>query len=95
MSALKRLRAQFGKTDPNNTCFTNTNVWYRDAHALLDLAEAVQAWREAECAYGASVQSHDESGAPDHCVGDQHLEGCPAAAARQAVIAASQKLESL
>lgn len=90
MTTLERLREQFGKTVPDRTTFTNTNVWYRDAYALLDLAEAVQAWREAACSAPASMAGD----LPFCCDGENHLAECAVELARQGVVNASQKLET-
>lgn len=57
---------------------------------LVDLADAVVAWRDSTCAYQWPARSTKYG---ECCVGDNHLEACPCEVARQNVLATSQRFQ--
>jgi hypothetical protein len=72
---------------------TRTEEQERARQALID---AVKEWREATCLFeGATPPRPPRHGIPELCDGDNHLMECPVERARQAIIAAHNKVEQL
>ena len=64
--------------------------------ALVTLADAVSAWRDAECATESwETDDHVIAARTDECAGDTHTIKCPVMVAMLVMIAALDVLEAL